>query len=100
MSEEEDDDMDIGDDFYKQLSENPDAAYIINEVAPLIDIHPKDGKGMKKMKLYLQFLTDIVLRQMKDFRRLIQAKTLLGEFDLDKEDNPLQDTTPPDFLYQ
>jgi hypothetical protein len=98
---EEDDDLDIDDQaqllmFIEKCS---DTSLLLAKIMPIIELHPNDGKGTIKLKIYLKALSDSVMKLSNDFRSLIKYMNVMKELDFDNDDAPKFETVPADGLF-
>ena len=81
------------------INTTSDSTLLINKLADLIQINDRDSKELKKLKLYMSALTDIVLKQNNDFRNMLKYLNIQGLISFDNEDMPSLETVDPDKLY-
>jgi len=98
---DEDEEIDLDDEggIIKAIETSSDNVLLINMLAGLVQIHPKDGKGTKKLKLYLQALTDCILKVSNDFRSLIKYMNIMEMIEFDAEDAPKFQSVNNDQLF-
>jgi len=75
-------------DVLEFINNSSDVVLMLNKLSPLIDISEKDSKNTKLMKLYLNTVTNSVMKLSNDFRSLVKYMNITKELDMDDIEAP------------
>jgi len=75
-------------DVLEFINNSSDVVLMLNKLSPLIDISEKDSKNTKLIKLYLNTVTNSVMKLSNDFRSLVKYMNITKELDMDDIEAP------------